>query len=108
MLVAPGAVSGNFGSEWMQGTGGTWYYIVPDGRLYRWLGSTLANDPQVDVLDSAAGHPRTEYLTPNCCFHAEEYRAAHRAGLSLSRGCGRVRSRPAHSCSGRAPSVSTS
>jgi len=45
---------GGRNEKWMQGNGGVWYYIVPDGRLFRWLGSgNLANDPLIDTLDAS-------------------------------------------------------
>src|SRR5262249_18548418 len=28
------------GEQWVQGTGGTWYYILPSGAFYRWSGAS--------------------------------------------------------------------
>jgi len=44
---------GGLQEKWMSGPNNTWYYIVPDGRLYRWLGGGLANDPLIDTLTAA-------------------------------------------------------
>jgi hypothetical protein len=42
---------GGRGEKWINGAGGAWYYITPDGSLYRWLGgASLANDPVVEQL----------------------------------------------------------
>jgi hypothetical protein len=32
---------GGGGEQWVQGTGGVWYYILPSGAFYRWSGSGL-------------------------------------------------------------------
>jgi streptogramin lyase len=32
---------GGGGEQWVQGTGGAWYYILPSGAFYRWSGSGL-------------------------------------------------------------------
>jgi hypothetical protein len=45
---------GGFNEKWMTGSGNTDYYITPDGKLYRWLGGFLANDPLVDQASVAA------------------------------------------------------
>src|SRR5262249_24819315 len=29
------------GEQWVQGTGGAWYYILPSGAFYHWSGSGL-------------------------------------------------------------------
>jgi hypothetical protein len=50
-LYFAGSYSQNYlglNEKWMLSTGGNWYYIVPDGRLYRWGGA----DPLVATLDS--------------------------------------------------------
>ena len=44
---------GGRGEKWLNSTSGTWYYITPDGRLYRWLGGSLANDPLIEQLSTA-------------------------------------------------------
>jgi len=46
---------GGRSEKWLTSTSGTWYYIVPDGKVYRWLGSgSLASDPLVDQVSAAA------------------------------------------------------
>ncbi|MGE0758168.1 MAG: Ig-like domain-containing protein [Pirellulaceae bacterium] len=41
--------------KWLTGSGGLWYYITPDGQLYRWLGSSnYSSDPVVAQLSTAA------------------------------------------------------
>jgi hypothetical protein len=32
---------GGAGEQWVQGTGGVWYYILPSGAFYQWSGSGL-------------------------------------------------------------------
>jgi hypothetical protein len=32
---------GGGGDQWVQGSGGVWYYILPSGAFYRWSGSGL-------------------------------------------------------------------
>src|SRR5262249_36618235 len=32
---------GGGGEQWVQGTGGVWYYILPSGAFYKWSGSGL-------------------------------------------------------------------
>jgi hypothetical protein len=32
---------GGGGEQWVQGTGGVWYYLLPSGAFYRWSGSGL-------------------------------------------------------------------
>jgi hypothetical protein len=44
---------GGRGEKWLNSASGTWYYITPDGKLYRWLGGSLASDPLVEQLSSA-------------------------------------------------------
>jgi hypothetical protein len=45
---------GGLNEKWFTTSGGTWYYITPEGNLYRWLGgSSLAGDPLVATLDSS-------------------------------------------------------
>ena len=39
---------GGQNEKWLTGPGGSWYYIISDGKVYRWLGGTLANDPFVE------------------------------------------------------------
>ena len=38
--------------KWMTGTAGTWYYITPNGSLYRWNGGIPANDTLIANLSS--------------------------------------------------------
>jgi hypothetical protein len=45
---------GGFNEKWLRGANNTDYYITPDGKLYRWLGGPLANDPLVDQVSVAA------------------------------------------------------
>jgi hypothetical protein len=45
---------GGFNEKWFTGANNTSYYITPDGKLYRWLGGPLANDPLVDQVSVAA------------------------------------------------------
>jgi hypothetical protein len=45
---------GGRNEKWITGANGDWYYIVPDGRLYRWLGGSLSSDPLVEQLSTAA------------------------------------------------------
>jgi hypothetical protein len=45
---------GGFNEKWLTGNGGIDYYITPDGKLYRWLGGPLANDPLVEQVSVAA------------------------------------------------------
>jgi hypothetical protein len=56
-LTSPGGSEylnwGGRGEKWLISTSGTWYYITPDGKLYRWLGGSLANDPLVEQLSTA-------------------------------------------------------
>jgi hypothetical protein len=44
---------GGRNEKWLGGASGDWYYITPDGRLYRWLGGVLDIDPLVEQLSSA-------------------------------------------------------
>jgi methionine-rich copper-binding protein CopC len=44
---------GGRNEKWMSGSANSWFYIVPDGRLFRWLGGNLANDPLVEQLSPA-------------------------------------------------------
>jgi RTX calcium-binding nonapeptide repeat (4 copies) len=41
---------GGGGEQWVQGTGGVWYFILPSGAFYRWSGSGLTGT-QVAQLD---------------------------------------------------------
>lgn len=44
---------GGKGEKWIQGAGKSWYYITPDGSLYRWTASTGMNGALIAELDSA-------------------------------------------------------
>ena len=44
--------------------GAIWYYVTPDGGLYRWLGDNFANDPLIEQLSSAA------YADPSLLYDA--------------------------------------
>jgi methionine-rich copper-binding protein CopC len=39
--------------KWLTSADSTWYYITPDGKLYRWLGGNGAGDPVVEQLSTA-------------------------------------------------------
>ncbi len=47
--------------KWMTGTGGAWYYIKPNGQVYRWNGGAAANDLLVETVGTAA-HTNTALL----------------------------------------------
>jgi hypothetical protein len=42
---------GGRGEKWVQGAGGLWYFILPDGGLYRWDGNGTASGSLVATLD---------------------------------------------------------
>ena len=44
---------GGRNEKWLTSTSSTWYYITPDGKLYRSLGGSLASDPVVEQLSTA-------------------------------------------------------
>ncbi len=45
---------GGIKEKWFIGNVDTWYYITPNGQLYRWLrGSSLSGDPLVATLDAS-------------------------------------------------------
>ena len=48
---------GGLGEKWLQGRDGTWYYIRPDGELFRWSGgdatNVMANSRHVASLDKS-------------------------------------------------------
>jgi hypothetical protein len=46
---------GGGGEQWVQGTGGVWYYILPSGAFYKWSGSGLTGTfvAQLDPSDNA-------------------------------------------------------
>jgi hypothetical protein len=45
---------GGRNEKWLTDRANAWYYITPDGKLYRWLGGSLANDPLVEQVSTAA------------------------------------------------------
>ena len=89
-LYYPGTYYTNFyggGEQWVQGSGGTWYYILPSGAFYRWSGSGLTGtlvaqlDPSYNanpslLLNAQAGQGQatvslsgaTLTITPNAGF----------------------------------------
>jgi hypothetical protein len=49
--------------EWLQGTGGTWYFILPNGDLYRWDGSSQATGTLMGQLDPSYSMDVNKLLT---------------------------------------------
>jgi hypothetical protein len=45
---------GGRNEKWLTSASGAWYYVTPDGKLYRWLGGGLASDPLVEQVSAAA------------------------------------------------------
>jgi hypothetical protein len=45
---------GGRNEKWLTDRTNAWHYITPDGKLYRWLGGSLAADPLVEQLSTAA------------------------------------------------------
>jgi len=45
--------SGGKGEKWLKGRSKDWYFITPDGSLYKWDGKAGANGARVAVLDDA-------------------------------------------------------
>jgi len=52
---------GGRNEKWFTGNANTWYYVTPDGKLYRWLGGNLVDDPMVEQA-SAAAYANTSLL----------------------------------------------
>lgn len=52
---------GGRGEKWLKGKGTSWYFITPDGSLYRWDGKSGANGQRIAVLDDSM-HARPELL----------------------------------------------
>ena len=52
---------GGRGEKWMRDSKGHWYFVTPDGGLYKWDGQTGANGSLVTILD-ASFHERPEVL----------------------------------------------
>ncbi len=52
---------GGRGEKWLQGKGSSWYFITPDGTLYRWDGKAGANGQRIAVLDDSL-HASPELL----------------------------------------------
>ena len=42
---------GGLGEKWMEGTGDAWYFILPDGRFYRWHGGAISNNTLLYTFD---------------------------------------------------------
>ena len=42
---------GGRGEKWLRNKGNQWYFITPDGALYKWDGATGANGTLVTILD---------------------------------------------------------
>jgi hypothetical protein len=55
---------GGKNEKWMQGAGGTWYYILPTGQLYLWDGSGTASGTLVATLETAY------YTDPSLLYNA--------------------------------------
>jgi hypothetical protein len=51
--------------KWMQGTGGVWYFITPDGSFYHWDGSKTASGTVVATL------PTADYTDPSLLYNAQ-------------------------------------
>jgi hypothetical protein len=45
---------GGRNEKWLTDRTNTWYYITPDGKLYRWLGGSLVNDLLIEQVSAAA------------------------------------------------------
>ena len=52
---------GGRGEKWLRGKGSSWYFITPEGTLYRWDGKAGANGQKVAVLDDSL-HANPELL----------------------------------------------
>jgi subtilisin family serine protease len=54
-LFSTGNIYLNWGGrneKWAQGSGGRWYFLLPDGRFYLWNGSAGANGTLIDTLET--------------------------------------------------------
>jgi hypothetical protein len=45
---------GGLQEKWMTGPGGAWFYIKPDGTLWRWHGGAATNATLIDTVSTAA------------------------------------------------------
>jgi hypothetical protein len=45
---------GGRNEKWLTDRTNAWHYITPDGKLYRWLGGNMTNDPLVEQVSTAA------------------------------------------------------
>jgi PKD repeat protein len=67
-LFSNGNLWFNFGGlqeKWIEGSGGQWYYITPDGKFYRWLGGAATNAALVDQLATSY------YANPSMLYNAQ-------------------------------------
>jgi hypothetical protein len=66
------------GEKYISGSGGAWYYILPNGELYRWGGS-IESSPLVAMLDA------TYYADPTLLYDAQASTSASvQANATLS------------------------
>lgn len=64
---------GGLNEKWMLGNGG-WYYILPNGKLYQWLGGSVYNATLIDQVTPTA------YVNPALLYDA----AVNNANATLS------------------------
>jgi hypothetical protein len=78
-LYSTGNLYYNWGGKqekWMQGTGGVWYFITPDGSFSRWDGSNTASGPLVATVNIA------DYADPSRLYNAQPASANATLGVS--------------------------
>ncbi len=46
---------GGLQEKWLQGDGDRWYYLLPDGDLYRWSGSSTPLQPLINLYHRGTG-----------------------------------------------------
>ncbi|MBX6313378.1 MAG: hypothetical protein IRY99_10755 [Isosphaeraceae bacterium] len=66
-LFSDGNLYENWGGKnerWMQGDGGQWYFITPNGSFYRWNGSGSASGTLLAMLDPS------DYADPSLLYDA--------------------------------------
>jgi hypothetical protein len=51
--------------KWFEGAGGTWFFILPSGQLYKWDGSSQATGSLIDTFDA------TYYADPSLLYDAK-------------------------------------
>jgi uncharacterized protein YkwD len=69
-LNGTGNLSFNWGGlneKWVRGHGGRWYYVTPDGNLYRWHGGAVTNRTLVTKFSTAV------YANPQLLYRAQNY-----------------------------------